>query len=475
VVLAGVAGLASRRLVETPLGRRPGWLARVPWELAALAGAGVLLSRVRAGGLPQSPGGLALPALTAAQMLFPLLFVTGAVLVGVRVLAGLLPRLRRLAGGWPHAAYLASRRLTGTPQATLVAVATAALPIGILVFSAALTGTLRYTTDAKARVFVGSDTAVGVVGDRPVPAGLGLAATAVRRIEGATVGGRQVDVLGVDPATFAQAAFWDHRFAGQPLDRLLGRLDDPGGGLPAIAVGLPAPDRFSVRLPTVAAGRDVPGRVVATAAAFPGQKGSPLLVVDRRRLDRLSGLLVAGTELWVRGPSSRAQQAIAQAQVPVRFVVTVAQVSQAPNLVAIVWTFDFLQTLGLLAGAMAVGGLLLYFHARQQRSQLAYLFARRMGLSRASHLRSLLLESSFSLGLGYLLGLLLSISGVLLIYQVLDTQPSVPPRPLYVSPTTPAVGVAVAVAAVSLLVAAVAQRTADHARPAELLRLGVHT
>jgi putative ABC transport system permease protein len=470
--LVAVTGLTSRRLVETPLGRRPRWVALVPWELTLLAGSVVLWARVRASGLPVVTVGPSIPSLTPAQMLFPLVFLLGATLLAIRVVAWLLPRLRRLGQGWPNAPYLASRRLTGTPRAALLVVLTAAVPIGVMMFSAALTGTLRYTTDAKAQVFVGSDTAVGVIGDQPVPDGLGLPATVVRRIDGASVDGAQVDVLVVDPASFARAAFWDHRFAHQPLAELLARLG--GGDLPAVAVGLPGTAQPTLRLPTVAGGVDVPARVVATAAAFPGQRGRPLLVVGRRRLDWLPGLLVAGTELWVRGPPAAAQQAVARAGLPVRSVVTAGQASQAPNLVAVVWTFDFLQALGLLAAAMAAAGLLLYLHARQQRSQLAYLLARRMGLSRASHLWSLMLESGASLGLGYLLGVVLSVGGVGAVYRFLDPQPTVAPHPLYVQPNGAAAGLAAAVVLVCLLAATVAQRTADHANPADLLRLGVH-
>lgn len=408
-----------------------------------------------------------LPELTVAQLAFPLLLLAGLTLLAVRLAGWVLGRLRHHGWSWPAAGYLANRRLSAAPGATLAFAVTAALPIGVLVLAAALTTTLRYTTEAKALTFVGADSAFTVVGPAHVPAPLQGHATLVTRVQDAAVG-VPVDVLAVDPETFATAAFWDDRFGGS-LPGLLANLRYSGSGpVPALSVGAPVAGSAAVRLPYLAAGSSLQIHVVATPTDFPGHKNNPLLVVDARALHGVP--VQSTTELWVRGTAGPAARAVAAAGLNVPFTVTAAAVSKTPDLIAVQWTFGFLEALGVLAAVIAVAGLLLYLHARQRARQLAYVFARRMGLSRASHLRSLLVESASMLGLGYAVGSVLAVSAALLVYRYLDPEPYLAPGPLYTNPTIALLSLAAAAAAVCGLAGLVVQRAADRSSAADLLR-----
>lgn len=471
-VLWVVAGLAGRRSTEKPLGRRRSWSTRVPWELALLAAAVPLYLRVRAEQIPITTG-VQIPGLTTAQLLFPLLFIVGAVLVGVRLLGALLRGLATRGRDWPIPAYLAGRRLSGAPGATLLFVATAAIPIGVLILSAALTATLSYTTEAKAEVFVGSDTAALLYQSHPaVPAAVASSATRVERMDGASIDGYQGEALAVDPATFARAAFWDSRFSDTPLPEILRRLRWGGhGAVPVVTVGAATAHGVSVTLPDAGAGIHLATRTVAHVSTFPGLKTTPMVILDQSVLGRYPAL--SGTEIWVRGPTARAEAALASLHLDAPFVVvSVDRVSQAPQLIAIRWTFGFLEALGGFAGVIAVGALLLYLQTRSRRRRLAYAFARRMGLSRGAHRRSLLIESATSLGAGYALGAALAIGAVAIVYRFLDPEPYLPPGPLFVGPVATLAFLAAGVAVLCVAAAGLAQRSVDRGDAGELLRLG---
>ena len=135
------------------------------------------------------------------------------------------------------------------------------------------------------------------------------------------------------------------------------------------------------------------------------------------------------------------------------------------------WTFGFLQALGVLTGLITVGGLLLYLETRQRGRRTAYALSRRMGLSRAAHLGSLLAEVGGTLLGGFAIGVGLSFVAARLVYLRLDALPTVPPVPLLRTPVAALAGTAAAVLAVTWLAAWMAQRSADRTNLAEVLRL----
>ena len=471
-LLGLVAGVRSRGMTERGIGIRPGLAAKVPWELGVLALAGLAYQRLTSQGPPVATG-TEPPRIDLLLLAFPMLFLVGTVALAVRLLGLAVGRLRTAGAAWPHALYLAARRVAHGARLALLLVAASALSIGVMVYAATLTLSVRTTLDAKARTFVGSDVSVeGFTRDAAIPADLD--ATVVDRYEEVQVAGMPVMMLAIDHTTFARGAFWDRSLADEPLDKLVaGLAPGPAGTpVPVVVVGRTLPDRFTFDLFLGTAGRSARLQAVVTerVRAFPGMRANPLVVVDRRALGNLQP--AKETLLWARGSREQVLAALDRADVRVVGVVTEArQVLDVSSFLATAWTFGFLQALGVLTGLITAGGLLLYLETRQRGRRAAYALSRRMGLSRAAHLGSLLAEVGGTLLGGFAIGVGLSLVAARLVYLRLDALPTVPPVPLLRAPVAAVAGTAAAVLAVTWLAAWMAQRSADRTNLAEVLRL----
>ena len=198
-----------------------------------------------------------------------------------------------------------------------------------------------------------------------------------------------------------------------------------------------------------------------------------MLIVDRSRLgtvDRFAGSL---SEMWSRDTSpDRARDAVTAQGARIYLITSQDTVFEVANFLGVSWTFGYLTALAALVGLVAIGGLLLYLETRQRTRTASYALGRRMGLTRATHLRSLLAELGVLLGLAWAIGAGLAWAAVLLVYHRLDIDPTRPPTPLLTVPVLAFAGSAVAVAVVVVLAALYAQRSADRADVSEVLRLG---
>jgi putative ABC transport system permease protein len=470
-LLGLVAGLRSRNATERPVGARRAWVGRIPGELGLIAASVGCYAALRAGDAVVMEQNVAQVNLLVVA--FPLLFIVGAAVLVVRLLALLLPALARRAGGMPPAWYLAARRVTASRAVSVVLLAAAATPVAMMVYASALTQTSQYTLDAKAKLFVGSDAAATSVDPlRRTPA-TDRAGTLVTRYLYARTGGVSVALLAIDPTTFGGTAFWDDRFADLPLPALFDRLRAPpaDGRVPALVVdgGAGLPGRFDVQLGRTTARVET----VAEPRLFPGRRlPAPLVVVDTARLGEVDRFAGTQNELWTRGPASEAAAAVSGQDARVYDQLDRDSVFQAADFLGVSWTFGYLTALAGLVGLVAVGGLLLYLETRQRARTASYALGRRMGLSRGTHLRSLLAELGVLLGAAVVVGASLAWVAVLSVYRLLDIDPRRPPGPLLTVPVTALVGAVLGVALVSVLAALYAQRSADRVDVAEVLRLG---
>jgi putative ABC transport system permease protein len=474
-LLALVAGLRSRAATERPVGSRRGWVAVVPWELLLLAAAAACWLRLRSTDAVTLHAGIA--QINLLVVAFPLLFLAGAAVLLVRLLALLLPRLGRSAGRLAPAWYLAARRVTASRGISMILLAAASTPIAMLVYAAALTDTSQYTLDAKAGLINGSTTTVQSVDPVRRTAATDEVGTLVVRYLYGKVAGQpdDVTVLAIDPDTFPRTAFWDRRFAADSLPALMAALRAPttGGRVPAVAVVEDGPDfphTFQLGLGTTR----VQAEVVAHAVHFSGRRvPGAMLVVDRSRLgtvDRYAGSL---SELWSRDSSpDRGRDAVTAQHARIYLITSQDTVFEVANFLGVSWTFGYLSALAALVGLVAIGGLLLYLETRQRTRTASYALGKRMGLTRATHLRSLLAELAVLLGLAWVIGAGLAWAAVLTVYGRLDIDPTRPPTPLLTVPTLAFAGSAAAVAVVVVLAALYAQRSADRADVSEVLRLG---
>jgi putative ABC transport system permease protein len=207
---------------------------------------------------------------------------------------------------------------------------------------------------------------------------------------------------------------------------------------------------------------------------FPGiQRGAPTVIVDRDRLSA-AGPDRAGIDrtfqLWARGDPNDILPALRREGFDPAYVITAAGQRETPGFQALSWTFGLLQTFGALAGLLSVLGAVLYLQARQQQRDVTYALARRMGLRRRDHRRSIVLELGGMLLAAYVIGTGFATAAAAIVHGKVDPLPTLPPGPLFRVPAVTLVLVAAAGAVLALAGALRVQRHADHANVGELLR-----
>jgi hypothetical protein len=280
----------------------------------------------------------------------------------------------------------------------------------------------------------------------------------------------------VDVETFAEAATWSDSFSDRSLRDLLTTLDGEGERLPVLAVGaVPAEG-------TLATSRyQLPLRVTARLRAFPGMSASrPLVVVNQERLITAveeagtssadEGLFFQGTQ-WVRGRPGEIVTALEGLGVPEESITTVTALRSRPDLLAQSWALGYLQAVGIVAGLLAFIGTLLYLSARQASREVAYVLARRMGLSASSHRASVAVELAGMLVIATITGALLAIAAARLLLAQLNPLPDLAPAPTLALPIPLLGAMTVAILLACVVGAFVVQRSADRARVSEVLRL----
>jgi putative ABC transport system permease protein len=426
----------------------------------------------------------------------PLLVVATVAMVGTRAL-GLLLRSGLGHGARRGVWYLASRRLRAVGGATLGLVALAATSIGLLVLATTLRASAEATVDDQVGVLLGADAVVplsraeGVAGTVD-PTTLPFPATRVRRAPGSLLDGRHaVDVLLVDPATFAQVAYRPRHLADVDVDALLGHLDDPtrAADLPAIVVGASYPGSHRLTVGSV----DLEVAQVATAPVFPGVAGErPTLVLadgdalapeDPTVASRLA--IVVYPELWVTagaaGPHElRASLADVVLQssgsgpgsVGVRTFEFADDRRQDPGLVPARWTFVYLQAQAVALAALGVLALVGHHRARQRDQVLASALAGRMGLSAGARSRADALELTILLGVAVGLGAAAGLVAARTVLVDYDPLPEVLLPVVFAPPVALLPGVVLAIVGLAAGTLLWSRRTLAHADVAALLRSG---
>ena len=195
---------------------------------------------------------------------------------------------------------------------------------------------------------------------------------------------------------------------------------------------------------------------------------SPLVITTSDYLEHLDPQ--GATLVWSRSSDRDVLTALARAHEAASIVVSTGNVLDQTTFAAISWTFAYLQALGVLSGAVIVGGLLLFVTTRASQRALAYVLSRRMGLRRSTHWLSLVTELGAMIVPGAVLGGLFGWLAVELAQPHLDPLPLLSPPPLLEVPY-PTIASALAAAFVVWMgVSAWAQHVTDRSRAAELLR-----
>jgi putative ABC transport system permease protein len=479
-LLAVVAALSYMRQSESATTRFRR-LSRLPWEIVVLALAGFFLRKVLAGEALVEGGGNAVARPSAYLLLFPIFFIGGC--------GGLMARLMQLplrflvgrSSESRSSSYLALHRLAGARRLAILLVTAAALSLGILVYSQTVVASLKTTVDAKSTLFTGSDVRATISFTQEAPENFPYPSTKVTKLPSAGklgAGEAQSDVLVVDADTLPDVAYWSNTFSNRSLEDLATALTRRSGDtVPVLLTGASSADTSSLKLESLNLDLDV----IDTPKYFPGASlGKPTVIVDR---DVLTPLVEAGpppnallqigneTELWIKGPSDEVVAAL-NSSTRVASTLTAEEVRSNPKILAVTRTFGYLKFLGLGTGLLAIIGVLMYLQARQRNRVVSYALSRRMGLTQASHRMSLVLELMGMLLSGLAIAVLFALIAARVIHPEIDPLPGSPPGPLFEVPWLLMLGTFAALVLVSILGGMLANRSAERADFAEVMRLG---
>jgi putative ABC transport system permease protein len=448
----------------------------VPWELALIGAAVAIRLTTHGQGITVDDEGTV--QLGPAVLAFPLLGLAGTLLLLVRIMRRGMPALRRFARRGRMGRFLAFTRIATSPAVALGVIVGIALPCGMLVYASGLQSSLNNSVTAKYQTNLGAPhvlSTVSVFGRTLAMHGTG---TQVSVIQQAPVGnnGQPLRLLGVDPATFSQFAYVDSKEKAL-VAQLHGRSAD--GSVPAIvANSRGAGPITSIRVATTTSSvrirpRTLPVHVIATLEAFPGLRDAyqPIVIVNRQALRNMPLHIERAEQIWTSDAEHAAAAAnLARQHVSVLYELSPDVVVTKTGLLPVTWVLAYLRALALLIGLVAIAGLVFALGARTRRAALAYVLSRRMGVSRATHLGSLLRELALIVGLGWLIGSGLAEGGVGAVYRLLDTYPQIPPRPVFVFDGVVVAALAGACAALVVVAAGLAQVLADRADAARTMR-----
>ena len=470
---------SARAMTAEVTGRGLGLAKRFAWEpiVLTLAAASYYEVVTRPDAVTSTADGSI--ELDALLLLFPLLFIAGSAGIVVRLLFRVLGRTRTAGSSLPPFLYLALRRLTHGSGSAKAFITVASIAFGVFVFAAVMSSSTEATAEQEAALTVGSDVSVNVALP-PELAGAPFAHTTVVRISSATVddgGSGRVELLGIDAETFADVAFWRSDFSANDLGELLSRLEPRTGqdGVPVLVSGeqLTGDTIFAASL-------DAPLEVVGRTRALPGTLGSNGVVIadidalaeafenEGRNLVSVAG----GYDLWARDASEEeVLSALDAEEASIRESVSAEELRATPAYLALTWTFDFLEALGVITSVVVLVGALLFLQARQTRAEASYAIARRMGLSRAAHRASVGLEFLAMLVAGVLVGAGLAIAGAAFIHGRMDLG-DLDQVPLFLVPPQPLLALGAILVIFAGLCAAAVQRRADSADVSQVMRYG---
>jgi len=468
-----VAGVKARGLLDRRARRSSDLSLR--WPLIVLSLVAAFMVRALIGDQAVTLGeNVVVGSVDPMVLFFPVLVLLAAVLLISELVTLARPLIYRL-GRASHSGFLASRRMLSAPAVALALIAGAAVPVAILVYSANLARSATVSVDAKGKTSIGSDVSTIIYRIEDLPPAMEGNSTVVVKLERARLDGETVDVIGVDPATFAEGGFWLSTYADRPLNQVLGDLaGEPDDAVldAVVANGLVSGGVVD------SDAMDFEVEVVGSVSAFPGSvRDRPLLVVDRTRLqallapgeDRIRG---ADYMIWSKGLEAEVDGILAESEIGFAFTTAADTTLDQLKFAVIVWTFEVLRLYAALAGLIVIASVLIYTDTRQRARNLSYALARRMGLSRRDHILAGLLEVGSLTMLGALGGVAVGRWASRDLYLALDPLPETPPAPQWVGTTDIAFVVLALVVLLAAVSARMAQRTADNADVSELLRHG---
>jgi putative ABC transport system permease protein len=457
----------SRRQLSWPVSA---WR-RLPWELLLLAAAPLAWLALADSTTADNdgPDGVGEVAHVPARLLVvPILVIAGTALLAARIGAASLRRRGLGTPPRPPARLLAWRRVVRDATAAAVLASATAVPIAMAAYGASVTDSIRTTSDAEARMLLGSDVIVAMEPGSPppaVPATLAERATSVIRANGEILNGVRVDVLFVDPTTFGRGAFWDSRIDGPTLENALSQLT--AGPTPTVV----ASSRIGVGPGTLSALRQEYAVTVGDVRMLPGeQSGYPVVLAHKDLLRSESLLPLASPQLWIRGDPAEVRPVVTAARLPLVRISTIDDQRGGSVHEPVTYTFQYLIALSIFTGLIAVVGLLLFLESRTAAHRRAYVLLRRLGLRAGAHRRALIMELGAPVLVGLVGGLALAGGLAYGLGDSFEIDTDSPPGTLLALPVVMIAVICATAVGITLGAASLAHQRIRRARPSEVLR-----
>jgi hypothetical protein len=446
-------------------------LARLPWEAAPLAAAGVLLGLLASGaGLAADADGHTHPSISV--FLVPVLAAAG--------IAGLAARAARRAlrdrgDNVPVPVFLALRRLAAARGLLVAVVVSAATAVAVFAYAATLSASLARTASEKAFVSNGSDVQGLIDANERILSPLPFPATVVQvdTSDVFTAAGATVDLVACDPAQLRRVMRWGD-WPDDPR-RLLPRLDRAAaaGVLPVIASpNMPRVDAIvdqGVRVPVrVVARAPFPGMSAGRAAVLVSARTLHAVAAQRRVVDPGPG---AEGLVWARGNPRVIEPILARSTLKPAFMTTIDHVRDDASVVAGERSYRYLKAIGAAAVVLALLALLLYLQARQRGQMIASALVRRMGLGAGADGAALALEAAAIAAAASIVGTAVAAVTARLVVPHVDPLPQYAPGTALVFPWLTFLLAGATVTVVAAAFAAAAVWTAGRSDVAEALRV----
>ena len=528
-LLAAVAGVALAGLAVAALGPSgSAYYGVVPWAdvatataLAVVAGSvvtawlGVRLADELGRSQPILGRGAlaALAGLTAAMWIqvgdeqargadalvaaLPVVGIATGVIAAVTLMRMVLSALRPIGSRLPTPAFLAWRSLTASAAGAQAVTCALGVAAGLAVLSSALVTSMDDATASKAATVVGAETRLDTA-DAPAQDLLPEGST-VARSTTSRAAGRPIDVVAIDPATFAGAVVWPDAFGSSP-EAVIERLATPvGSGVPAVTVGPWPPTEHGEWGVVTHMPFDVVGHVASAPLASDqhptllvrtdvleafaqnrwDQGDEPLVPVDYQ-LDAPYG---SGPDRFYESPLSRfgytvlstqsadTLQSIAEQQGWDRVeIMTLAGQADDVEAIAARWSFEYLRLLGAIGGVVALAAIVMYLAERRREREVTAVMTQTIGIPRSTMMLAAVAEMVVLTGIAGLAGAASAIVIARRLFPRFEPRPSLPPvGRVSVDLASPAMMLLGALIVVSIA-AAWTQRSAGRARKAEVLR-----
>jgi putative ABC transport system permease protein len=435
ILLVLTAAMAVRR-EERAIAELPASVTATHWlvgGVAIAAATGVIAWRMTQNITGADADSLEDPSITAA----PVLMILGIGFLAAGLFRFALPLVARALRFRIPPLYLSARRLSGASMLTQVLVIAGVWSLGIAIYAFTVSASIDATADAKSKLFIGSDFSALVTDARTVDTVDYTPATGVVNVERMPVNeGSDVSILGVDPATFADAAFWDSSFADTDLHELIDLIQGPA----AVPLKVIATADFGPEPSFESPSGTVPLEVVAIVDSFPGQPSNKdMLVMSRDSLAYAQAEMGASSgaarpQIWAKGDRAEIEAALSSSGFSYYQALDSETVLETPGLQSLLWMLGLLAALGGAAALIAVFGLLLYLQARQRAALVSSALTRRMGMSRRAEFVTWSGEVAGALFTSLLTATVIGVQVSDLMKDRLDPRPELLPQPILVVP-----------------------------------------